>query len=102
MDSRLINKHSDKHKRQTKIKMEELYKLQKDIKRYTKLSAKYGKLIIESITKFKELCPHKKVRKETKYYEGSYLNRSYSEYWYVCETCNTIVKKEDGTIGGYG
>jgi hypothetical protein len=82
--------------------MEEIKKLQQDIKRYKKLESKYSLLGTESIKKLKTICPHLETKKEVCYHEGDYYNTSHTEYKYFCMTCGTLTKTVDGGRGGYG
>jgi hypothetical protein len=45
-----------------------------------------------------EECPHTHIESKSYYYEGGYLNRSYSEHWNQCKTCGakSAVTTRDG------
>jgi hypothetical protein len=46
-------------------------------------------------------CPHTDIEVKSYYYEGGYLNKSYTEYWNQCRTCGAKSEVVTGTQGSY-
>ena len=46
-------------------------------------------------------CPHTDIEAKSYYYEGGYLNKSYTEYWNQCRTCGAKSETVTGPQGSY-
>ena len=103
-----IDKEIEKLKKQKEslIKAEEIknkkaFELSKKLK---ELKVKRDKIevdIIETVKDLNKYCTHEKVRKESSYSSGSYLNKSEYITTYICEWCGIEVDREV-CYGGYG
>jgi hypothetical protein len=56
----------------------------------------------DTVKKLLEECTHDEVRTESYYYDGSYLDQAYTEYWHVCELCGKSFESHRVSHGYYG
>lgn len=81
---------------------EQVKKLIKDIKSYTKKVMKYSDLRRKAENELQLVCTHEDKEKKVKHYEGSYLNYGSYEYTTKCNICGLILETKTESDGHYG
>ena len=47
-------------------------------------------------------CPHEEIEQKSSYFEGSYYDKAYTEYWNQCKLCGKTSEKTTNMHSWYG
>ena len=76
--------------------------IKKHIARKEKLVAKHKDELVTLKALLRKVCPHTNKEFTSRYYEGSYLNKAYTEHTTKCADCGTELGQKTETHSYYG
>lgn len=72
--------------------------LKEKVDRKRKLIKKHETELVEML----KTCPHTETAPKEYYYNGSYLNHAYTDYWYECVVCQKRINERTKEHSWYG
>ena len=96
-----LKKEQEQILKDEELKETKAWQLSEDLKEIKEQIAWLEREKIKKKLELNKLCTHEKVRTESRYVEGGYLDRSESWTYYYCELCGAKID-EKVSYGGFG